>query len=65
MHQAVDPEAAKKIKEDRYVDDLATGGSAELVARLKGSQSNKENRFDTNGTLSQILSEGMLKPKLS
>ena len=34
--QHIDPQAAKAIKEDTYVDDGATGGSEQVVRRMIG-----------------------------
>ena len=51
----------KKIKYDRFVDGLASRGSAAVVKRLKGEDVDK---FETNGTLAQILSKGALKLKV-
>ena len=59
----IDPLAAEKIAHDRYVDDIATGGSPEEVQRMAGSSVNDDDKFETNGTLSQILSHGSLKLK--
>ena len=62
--EAIDGVAAQKIINDRYVDDLATGGSDSEVQRMIGDDgSSSENKFETNGTLSQILSNGSLKLK--
>ena len=63
MFGSIDPVAANKIKDDRYVDDLATGGTALKVARMKGVES-QENKFECDGTLAQILSQGSLKMKV-
>ena len=59
----IDPLAAEKINKDRYVDDVATGGSREEVDRMVGKCVGGTNKFETNGTLSQILSNGSLKLK--
>ena len=59
-----DLRTAQKIKDDRYVDDVATGGSPSEVAKMAGSRSDDaENKFKTNGTLSNILSNGSLSLK--
>ena len=60
LFQEIDPEAAKKIKKDRYVDDLATGGSSTSVQRFKG---NELDDYKTDGTVSQILGRGSLNLK--
>ena len=52
----------RRSKNDRYVDDLASGGSCEQVARLRGND--KGDDFSTDGTLSQILSYSSLKLKV-
>ena len=59
----IDPDASTKIINDRYVDDIATGGSAQEVQRMSGECNNPNNKLETNGTLSQILSKGSLKLK--
>ena len=61
LFKNIDPEAAEKIKTDRYVDDLATGGCSSVVERMEGDSNLK---FETNGTLFQILSNGSLKLKV-
>ena len=58
----VDPVAAEKIKTDRYVDDLATGGSTDEVAKMAGKEISTE-ESESVGTLSEILSQGNLKLK--
>ena len=59
----IDPEAALKIKNDRYVDDLLTGGSPELVNRLRGGNTNPSDKFETDGTVAEMLQNGNLKLK--
>ena len=61
----VDPIASQKIVNDRYVDDIATGGSPSEVKQMAGEliNSSDSNNFQTNGTLSQILSKGNLNLK--
>ena len=59
----IDPSTAEKINKDRYVDDVATGGSCEEVDRMVGKCVGGMNKFETDGTLSQILSYGSLKLK--
>ena len=60
----IDPEAALKIKNDRYADDLLTGGSPELVNRLKGANTNPSDKFETDGTAAEMLQKGNLKLKV-
>ena len=43
------------------MDDLATGGSKDDIKRLKG---NVNEKFETSGTLAQILNKGSLKLKV-
>ena len=59
----IDQQASLKIINDRYVDDIATGGSAQEVQVMSGECVNPHDKFETNGTLSQILSKGTLKLK--
>ena len=63
MFAHIDPSAAIKINTDRYVDDIATGGSHEEVDRMVGRCIGGTNKFETDGTLSQILANGSLKLK--
>ena len=58
----IDPVASSKIMNDRYVDDIATGGSPSEVRRMAGELINSDSKtnFETNGTLSKILSNGNL-----
>ena len=56
----IDPEAAKRIKEEIYVDDGLTGGTADQVARFVG-QKLPDGRYD--GTIPQILALGNFKVK--
>ena len=60
MFQSVDPAAAAKIKNDRYVDDIATGGSPNEVEKMAGKCQDNENKFKTDGTIATILSKGSL-----
>ena len=57
----IDPVAARKIKDDSYVDDNLSGGTAEEVSRMKG-----ERLADGSysGTFRQILEKGNLKAKV-
>ena len=63
MFKHIDPSAAEKLNKDRYVDDVATGGTNEEVNRMAGVCVGGDNKFETDGTLSKILSEGSLKLK--
>ena len=63
MFQSVDPAAAAKIKNDRYVDDIATGGSPNEVEKMEGKCQDNENKFKTDGTIATILSKGSLHLK--
>ena len=49
------PEAAKRIKQDTYVDDGVTGGTQTQVDRFIGEKS-ADGSF--SGTISQILGKG-------
>ena len=62
MFGSIDQEAAEKIRSDRYVDDLATGGTESQIARFHGKDTDEN--FSSDGTLSQILSQGSLKLKV-
>ena len=62
MHQSIDPLASARIKEDRYVDDLSTGGSPMEVARFMGSET--EEQFQHDGTIPTILAKGSLRLKV-
>ena len=57
----IDAVAAKKLKDDSYVDDGVTGGSAEEVRRMKGERL-ADGSF--TGTIPQILKLGGLKLKV-
>ena len=56
MNQAIDPVAAARICNDRYVDDVSTGGTPDEVARFKGKENGETLQFD--GTIPSILSQG-------
>ena len=56
----IDPEAAKRIKQDTYVDDGVTGGTQAQVDRFIGEKS-ADGSF--SGTISQILGKGGFKLK--
>ena len=53
-------EDAEKLKTDRYVDDVVTGGEEEDVDRMMGKQG-QDGTYD--GTLQQILGLGGFKKK--
>ena len=58
----LDPEVAMKILMDRFVDDIATGGSLEQVLRYMGVE-NKET-LQCDGTMPSILRKGGLLLKV-
>ena len=58
---SIDRLAAEKIANDRYVDDLATGGSPSEVSRFKGNEL-PDCQFD--GTIPTIFSKGSLRLKV-
>ena len=60
-HTSIDPLAAERICNDRYVDDLATGGSPAEVSRFKGKEIT-DCQFD--GTIPTILAKGSLRLKV-
>ena len=55
MNQHIDPLAATRIAEDRYVDDLSTGGTPSQVDRFMGKPTVN---LEQDGTIPQILSKG-------
>ncbi len=57
----IDPVAAARIRDDRYVDDLATGGTPAEVARFTG---NEDKDLKCDGTIPSILSNGSLHLKV-
>ena len=57
----IDAVAARKLKEDSYVDDGVTGGSAEEVKRMKGE---RLANGSFTGTIPQILALGDLLLKV-
>ena len=61
MFWSMDPDAARRILNDRYVDDLASGGFQTKVSRFVGQELPN---FQHNGTLSNILAQGSLKLKV-
>ena len=56
MHKDIDPEAARKIVDGRYVDSTTTGGSEKKVTRIITVPVTEDKKIETNGTLIQILS---------
>ena len=62
MNQHIDMLAATRIKNDRYVDDLSTGGSPLEVARFMGKETGEQ--FQQDGTIPNILSKSSLKLKV-
>ena len=58
---SIDPVAARKIKDDSYVDDNLSGGTRKEVARMKGDTLADGS---TTGTITQILAVGNLKAKV-
>ena len=60
LYKSVDPEAAHKITTDRYVDDIASGGTPEQVSRFVGEETG--GKYD--GTVPEILSRGALNLKV-
>ena len=65
MNRSIDPLAADKIASDRYVDDIATGGTSAQVSRFVGNKSDDGDEPDSGnkGTIEQILSRGGLRLK--
>ena len=57
----IDPEAAFRIINDRYVDDFASGGNRTQVTRFVG---NEIKDFQCDGTLPTILSKSSLRLKV-
>ena len=61
MHKAIDPVASQRIQNDRYVDDLSTGGSPDEVHRFVGDE---HEDFQCNGTIPSILAQSSLRLKV-
>ena len=61
MAKHIDEVAAKKIKEDSFVDDLSTGGTKEECLRFKGVEDPVTLLCD--GTFPQILAKGGFEVK--
>ena len=57
----LDPEAAHKITNDRYVDDFASGGTVQQVERFVGKDLGN---MQHDGTMPTILSQGSLQLKV-
>ena len=60
LNKEIDPAAASRILNDRYVDDFATGGSPLEVARFVGNECEE---FQCDGTLPAIMSKGSFRLK--
>ena len=60
----IDPDTARKVVEDSYVDDNLSGGNAEEADRMIGDCQEINGKFVYNGTVSQILSLVGLVPKV-
>ena len=58
--ESIDPEAARKLVEDSYVDDGFSGGKVADIQRMVGT---KDSDGNYSGTLSQILALGGYKVK--
>ena len=61
ISRELDPEAADRILNDRYVDDFASGGTPTQVSRFIG---NELEDFQCDGTLPTILSKGSFRLKV-
>ena len=61
--RSIDPQTANKIINDRYVDDITTGGSPSEVNKMAGKPISSKDKFKTDGTLPTILSKGSLNLK--
>ena len=60
LGESIDPEAARKLVEDSYVDDGFSGGKVADIQRMVGT---KDSDGNYSGTLSQILALGGYKVK--
>ena len=60
IHYDIDPVAARKIIDDRYVDDITSGGDTLQVARFAGNEEDVRGV----GTMSQILGRGSFNMKV-
>ena len=63
MHKDIDSEAARKIVDGCYVDDITTGFSEKEVIKMIVVPFKEDDRFETKGTLIQILSHGSFRFK--
>jgi hypothetical protein len=61
MSRELDPEAADRIINDRYVDDLASGGTPDQVSRVIGDE---REEFQCDGTIPTILANGSFRLKV-
>ena len=61
MYKHIDPLAAHRLLNDRFVDDITTGGSEEEVSRFKGSED--EETLACSGTMPQIFGKANLMLK--
>ena len=61
LNQHIDPLASRRVIEDRYVDDLSTGGTPSEVNRFMGKPTVD---MQHDGTIPQILSKGSLRLKV-
>ena len=61
MNKCIDPVASVRVTEDRYVDDLSSGGTPVEVARFMGKESED---IQQDRTIPQILSKRPLKLKV-
>ena len=52
----IDPDTARKIVEDSYVDDNLSGGNEEEADRMIGECQEVDGKFVYSGTVSRILS---------
>ena len=60
----IDPEAARKLKEDTYADDGLTGGDKEVVKRMVGQRHvHVDGTVSYDGTMTQILATVSFKAK--
>ena len=57
MHKAIDPVTSQRIQNDRYVDDLSTGGSPDEVHRFVGDENED---FQCNCTIPSIPAQSSL-----
>ena len=61
MFGVIDLIAARRLKDDRFVDDITTGGNNKEVQRFKGVEN--KNTLECDGTMQQILSGANWKLK--